>query len=455
LVSRCELTEVAAFEDIVGRDHVVTDPEILASYVVDWTGRYQGHSPAIVRPGSVEEVAGIVGLCRDRGIALCVQGGNTGLVGGSVPLAGEVVLSLTRLTSIGEIGSVAGQITVGAGVTVGGLQRAAAAHGWAYGVDLGSRDSATVGGTIATNAGGLRVLRYGDTRAQVLGVEAVLGDGSVISHLAGLWKDNTGYDLGRLLCGSEGTLGVVTQARLALVAPASERTVALLAFDEVGVAVEAAAGLRRSVASVEAVEFFLQAGLELVCLQFGLRAPFGRAFGAYVLVEAAGSVDPTDQLGDAVASLRGVGDVALASSSQRRAALWRYREAHTEAIARLGVAHKLDVAVPLERLGELVSRLPGVVAGIAPGASTWLFGHAADGNVHVNVTDVDPLDESVDGAVLELVAELGGSISAEHGIGVAKRQWLHLNRSPSEIAAMRAVKAALDPAGILNPGVLF
>lgn len=414
-----------------------------------------GHSSAVVRPASVEEVAAVVAVCFERGAPLTLQGGNTGLVGGSVPLAGETVLSLARLNTFGTIDSSAGQVTVGCGVTVGALHRASAMAGWAYGVDLASRDSATLGGTIATNAGGLRVLRYGDTRAQLLGVEAVLGDGSVISHLGGLTKDNTGYDLGRLLCGSEGTLGVVTAARLALVAPPGVRAVALLAFDGVGPAVGAATSLRRLGAPLEAVELFLQEGLELVCSELRLPAPFADAFSAYVLVEAAGSSDPTEVLGDAVDSLEAVRDVALARSSAQRAALWRYREAHTEAIARLGIAHKLDVSVPLARLGELVSRVPTVVHALAPGARVWLFGHAADGNIHVNVTDLDASDDAVDAAVLELVASLGGSISAEHGIGVAKRRYLALNRTSTEIAAMRGIKAALDPVGILNPNVLL
>jgi FAD/FMN-containing dehydrogenase len=408
----------------------------------------------------VSEVAGVVAICRDGGIALTVQGGNTGLVGGSVPLFGETVLSLRRLSSLGDVDLVGGQVSVGCGVTVGALQRAAHAGGWAYGVDLASRDSASVGGTIATNAGGLHVLRYGDTRAQLLGVEAVLGDGSVICDLGGLWKDNTGYDLSGLMCGSEGTLGVVTAARLRLVPAAPARAVALLAFDDVDEAVTAAASLRRWVALLEAVELFLGAGMSLVCSVFGLESPFrsapvDRPYGAYVLVEAAGEVDPTEALASAVDSLSGVRDIALGTSGARRAALWRYREAHTDAIASLGIAHKLDVAVPLARLGELVSRVPGVVEAFAPGATTWLFGHAADGNLHVNITGADPADDSVDGAVLELVASLGGSISAEHGIGVAKRRWLELNRSGPELAAMRSVKRALDPAGILSPNVLF
>lgn len=439
---------------MVGREHVLTDPDVIASYLTDWTGRYQGRSEAVVRPGDVAEVAAVVGICGHQGVAITLQGGNTGLVGGGVPLSGEIVLSMCRLASLGEVDDVVGQVTAGCGVTVGALQQAALAGGWAYGVDLASRDSATIGGTIATNAGGLRMLRYGDTRAQLLGVEAVLGDGSVVSHLGGLWKDNTGYDLAGLLCGSEGTLGIVTAARLQLVRPVPSRTVALLAFDDAGLACVAAASLRRWVGVLEAVELFLASGLELVCSEFGLAPPFAASYGAYVLVEAAAADDPTDQLASAVDSLEGVTDVALGSSSGQRAALWRYREAHTDAIARLGVAHKLDVSVPLGRLGELLAQVPGVVAAACPGSTTWLFGHAADGNLHVNVTGADPSDEAVDGAVLGLVAELGGSISAEHGIGVAKRRWLELSRSPAEIAAMRAVKRALDPAGILNPNVL-
>lgn len=434
---------------------MLTEPDVVAGYVKDWSGRWSGATVAVLRPGSTAEVAAVVELCSRSGIALTLQGGNTGLVGGSVPLAGEIVMSLRRLSAVDAIDQTAAQVTAGAGATLGAVQAAAGAAGWAYGLDMASRDSATVGGTVATNAGGLRVLRFGPTRAQLAGVEAVLGDGSVVSHMGGLWKDNTGYDLASLLCGSEGTLGVVTAARLRLVTPAPERTVALLAFDDLREAVVAAACFRRWAPLVEAVELFVEAGLRLVCGALSIEPPFAAAHLAYVLVEASGRLDPTEDLSQAVASVSGVEDVALASSGQRRASLWRYREAHTEAIATLGAAHKLDVSVPLTNLAELASRVGAVVAAVAPGARTWLFGHAADGNLHVNVTDVDPGDDAVDAAVLELVASLGGSISAEHGIGVAKKKWLSLNRSEAEISAMRAIKRALDPAGILNPNVLF
>jgi FAD/FMN-containing dehydrogenase len=451
----------AAFAAIVGSAHVLTDPDARSGHERDWTGRFVGSTPAVVRPGSVGEVAACVGLCAGEGIAVVAQGGNTGLVGGGVPLAGEVVLSTRRLDRLDPVDEVAAQVTAGAGVTLGALQRAAAGHGLRYAVDLAARDSATVGGTVATNAGGLHVVRHGATRAQLAGIEAVLGDGSVVSHLGGLVKDNTGYDLGGLLCGSEGTLGIVTAARLRLVPRPRHAVVALVGMRSAPAAVGAVAAWRRELPDLEAAELFLAAGLDLVCDAFGLRAPFAARPPVYVLVEVAGSTDPTDRLAAALAgtgaALHGFDDeaVAVATDEPRRAELWRYREEHTTAINTLGPPHKLDVTLPLGELGRFVEEVPGVVAGVEPGARTWLFGHVGDGNVHVNVTGLDPDDDRVDGAVLEAVAARGGSISAEHGIGTAKRRWLALNRSPAELAAFAAIKRALDPAGILNPNVLL
>ncbi len=447
----------AELVDVIGSRHVVTDPEITAGWSVDWTGRFRGDTPAVVRPGSTAEVAGVIDACRRAGIALVPQGGNTGLVGGSVPLADEVVLSLRRLDAITDGDPISGQLTAGAGATISAVARVASAMGWAYGVDWAARDSATVGGSVATNAGGLRVLRHGDTRRQLMGVEAVLGDGSTVTHLGGLVKDNTGYDLAGLLCGSEGTLGVVTAARLALVTPLPQRVVALLAFDGTDPLLAAVGLLRRELPSLAAAEVFFGDGLALVCEQLHLPAPLAARHEAYLLVEAASTTDPSTELALAVESLAGVRDVAVAVDRARGDALWRYREAHTEVINAIGPPHKLDVTLPSARLGEFVGRVRPVVAAATPGPGvrTWLFGHAADGNLHVNVTGVEPGDERVDDAVLTLVAELGGSISAEHGIGTAKKRWLHLNRSPAELAAMRALKRALDPAGILNPNVLF
>jgi FAD/FMN-containing dehydrogenase len=439
--------------EVVGSRFVVTDPEIVGPATIDWTGRFRGRTPMLVRPGSVSEVAGIVTSCRELGAPLCLQGGNTGLVGGGVPLAGEILVSMLRLRNM-EVEPTSGQAWAAAGCTIGALQAEAAGHGWCYGVDLGSRDSATVGGTVATNAGGLRMLRYGDTRAQLVGIEAVLGDGSVISHMSGLLKDNTGYHWPSLLCGSEGTLGVVTATRLRLVPPLRERAVALLGFAGIGEAVGATSVLRR-LPSVEAIELMLSAGVELVCQASGAPFPLSGDCLALVLVEVAAAHDPTPELSDGLDALTGVVDSAVALDPARRSALWSYREGHTEAVNALGAPHKLDVTLPADRLAAFIEEVPRVVARVAPGARTYQWGHAGDGNVHVNVVGIDRDDERVDDAVLRMAADAGGSISAEHGIGTAKRRWLSLSRSQAEIGAFRAVKRALDPDGVLNPSVLF
>jgi FAD/FMN-containing dehydrogenase len=453
-VSTVDPAFFADVADVVGPGHVLRDPDVVAGYAVDWTGRFSGPSPAVVRPGSTEEVEALIALCRRHGVALALQGGNTGLSGGAVPLSGEVICSLRRLTSL-DPDPASGQATVGAGVVLSDLQDAAEGAGWAYGVDFASRGSATLGGTVATNAGGIRVLRHGDTRAQLLGVTAVLGSGQVISHLGGLIKDNTGYFLPGLLCGSEGTLGVVTAARVRLVPPTAERVVALLAFEDARSAIDAAAALRRELPTLSAAELFFQPGLTLVREHAGLAKPFDRSHGAFLLVEASDDRDPTPDLSRAVESLRAVSAVAVAADRARAAELWRYREGHTDAINHRGTPHKLDLSLPTAALADFVDRVDAVVASVSSEAEVWLFGHAADGNVHVNVTGLEPDDERVDDAVFRLASELGGSVSAEHGIGTAKRRWLHLNRSDSEIAVFRALKGALDPDGLLNPSVLF
>jgi FAD/FMN-containing dehydrogenase len=449
--------EPAAFAElvaIVGPRNALTAADDRATYERDWTGRFVGHTPAVVRPADTHEVGAVIEVCRRHGLALVPQGGNTGLVGGGVPLAGEVVLSLRRLATVEPVDVVARQVTAAAGASIASVQAAAAAAGLRYAVDFAARDTATVGGTVATNAGGIHVLRYGGTREQVMGVDAVLGSGQRVQRLQGLVKDNTGYHLASLLCGSEGTLGVVTAARLRLVTRHEHRVVALVAFADVATAVEAVASWRSVLDSLEAAELFLADGLALVCDALALAAPFAERWAAYVLVEASAHHDPTDELAAAVA-VADIGDVAVATDATRRAALWRYREDHTLAVNTLGPPHKLDVTVPLGRLAQFVDEVPQRVAATVPGARTWLFGHVGDGNVHVNVTGVAPEDDRVDEVVLTHVAEVGGSISAEHGIGTAKTRWLSLGRSSDEIAAMRALKRALDPDGVLNPNTLL
>jgi FAD/FMN-containing dehydrogenase len=441
----------------LGPAGVVTDPEVLAGHSVDWTGRFRGRTGALLRPGSVREVAAVVAAAREHGIALVPQGGNTGLVGGSVPLHGEVVLQLSRFDEVGAVDRAAGQLTVGAGATLERVQEAARAAGLRYAVDLAARGSATIGGNVATNAGGLSFLRHGGTREQLRGVEAVLGTGGTVARLDGIAKDNTGYHLPSLLCGSEGTLGILTSVRLQLVPDAPERVVALVAFSTVADAVAGALGVRDALPELEAAELVLADGVRLVCAVSDLPPPLPSADAAraLVLLEAAAGSDPTDRLSEAVASQAGVLDAAVAADGSGRAGLWRYREDHSLAINTLGPPHKLDVTLPLDRLAAFVEEAPRLVTAVAPQAQTWCFGHVGDGNVHVNVTGAPPGDERVDEAVLARVAALGGSISAEHGIGTAKRRWLHLTRSADEIAAMRALKSALDPDGVLHPHALL
>jgi FAD/FMN-containing dehydrogenase len=307
---------------------------------------------------------------------------------------------------------------------------------------------------VATDAGGIRALRHGTVRARVAGLEAVLADGSVVDRRAGLLKDNAGYDVPALLVGSEGTLGIVTRVRWRLVGRLEERVAALVPLASLAEAAALLATLRPRVTSLEAADFFLDDGLALVLEHLGLPAPTQRRAPAYVALECAARRDPTDELAEALTAA-GVDDAVLAQGSTDRARLWRYREAHPEAIAAAGIPHKLDVGIPLARLAEFADDVPGVVADACPGARAILFGHLGDGNVHVNVLGVPPADERVDEAVLRLAAVYGGTISAEHGVGIAKAPWLHLTRSDGELRAMRAIKDALDPEGLLNPGVVL
>jgi FAD/FMN-containing dehydrogenase len=441
--------------EAIGATHVLTDRSVVASYETDWTGRFSGVARCVARPADTGQTAAVVRACAAAGVPLCIQGGNTGLVGASVPVDGSVLLSTARLTTVDPVDVLSAQVTVGAGVTLAALQRAVRGLGLDVGVDFAARESCTVGGMVATNAGGERVLRYGTMRAQLVGIEAVLADGTVVSRLTGLPKDNTGYDVVSLLAGSEGTLGVITRLRLRLVPMLPGRAVALVAVADTAAAVQLVRGLRDALPSLEAAELFYADGLALVREKAGLPAPFADEHPAYVLVECAQRHDPTDELLEVLAAAPEVRDATVAGDVRGRHALWAYRESHTEAINAAGVPVKLDVAVPLPALADAVAALPAAIAVAAPAARLILFGHVNEGNLHVNVLDAVERAEAVSDAVLRLVASYGGSISAEHGVGRAKRPWLALSRSTEEIAMMRAIKNALDPNGLLNPGVLL
>jgi FAD/FMN-containing dehydrogenase len=431
---------------VVGDAHVLIGAAA-AGYGTDWTGRFRGQPAAVLRPRDTEQVAGVLALCARAGVPVVPQGGNTGLVGGGVPHRGEVVLSLARLDSLGPADLDAAQVTAGAGVT---LSRVAdAAPGLDLGIRIASRDSATVGGAVASNAGGLRVLRYGPMRAQLRGIEAVLSDGTVLSHLAGLAKDNTGYDYPSLLAGSEGTLAVITTARLRLVPrPRGLVTVLTGAAD----LAELHSLARQAVAGVPGLlsaEFITAAGLDILADRAGLPTPLDPPAPFGLLLEAGGP-GALDDLADVV----GDRPAAVAESAADRARLWAYRERHPEAAGFLGVPIKLDVSVPAAHWVQLAGGVAEVVASADPGARVITFGHIADGNVHVNIVPAAPADGRHEDAVFAFVASLGGSISAEHGIGALKARWLPLARSATERALFARIRSAFDPAAVLNPHIL-
>ena len=439
--------------DVVGDRNVIVGDDT-SRHVVDWTGRYVGSTPAVIRPGSTNDVAAIISICRRHAVAVVPQGGNTGMVGGSVPLNGEIVLSLQRLNSISEVDELALQVTAEAGVTIEQLQNEVAAVGLRYGVDFGGRGSATIGGTIATNAGGLNVLRHGMTRAQLVGIEVVLGTGEIIEIMSGLVKNNTGYSIPDMMCGSEGTLGVITKARLRLIPQQPFSHTALLAFADVETAVSAAAKLRRALPGLEAAELMLADGIELVCNQFDLSAPLELSHPVFLLIESASGNDDVDSFAQHIAEIDGVIDTALAADERQRQLLWRLRDDHTTAINRVGVPRKFDVTLPHDRLAAFTSAVQQHIFSAAPEASTWIFGHVGDGNLHVNVTGFDG-DDSFDESIYELVVSMDGSISAEHGVGTSKAAYLPLQRSAAELNLMRGLKSVCDPDGILNPAAIF
>ncbi len=437
---------IGTLAGVVGERHVLTG-DAAAGFAVDWTGRFQGRAAAVVRPRDTAEVAAVLKVCTDAGVPVVPQGGNTGLVGGGVPLHGEVVLSLARLNQMSPVDQEASQVTAGAGVTL--QQVADADPALDLGIAIASRDSATVGGAVATNAGGVRVLRFGPMRAQLRGIEAVLSDGTIVSHLAGLTKDNTGYDYPSLLAGSEGTLAVVTAARLRLVPRMSDAVTVIIGLgglDELHALARLAV---REVPGLVSAEFFTGTGLDILVKHAGLAPPLPAPAPAYLLLEASGASALDD-----FAGLIGDLEAVVGESVAGRRRLWSYRERHPEAAGFLGVPIKLDVSVPAAQWVRLASGAAGVVAEADPGATVITFGHVADGNVHVNIVPTVTADGRHEDAVFAFVASLGGSISAEHGIGALKARWLGLARTEAERSLFTRIRAALDPAGTLNPHVL-
>jgi FAD/FMN-containing dehydrogenase len=454
---------VLAASAIVGDRHVLVEPDERAGYEIDWTGRYRGNCVAVVRPGTAAEVSEILRACTRLGVAVVTQAGNTGLVGGGVPRPDDaehrstVVLSMRRLDGISRLDAASMQITCGAGVTIADWQRAARQAGLDTPIDFAARDSATVGGAIATNAGGSRVVRYGTMRQQVVGIEAVLADGTIVGSLAGLAKETVGIHWPSLIAGSEGTLAVITAARLRLVQRFDHVTTVLAALDDLESALSLLAAARRRLGSLDSIEIIWPAALDLVSSHLAASAPVSvPPQGVAVVIECADHVDPTADLHAVLADVAGVAATAIATDGPRRGQLLAFRDRITDSIAAAATesgtpAFKLDVAVPVGSIERLLDTARA--AATQRGARLIPFGHLAEGNVHLNFLDAaDP--DGIARDVLPIVAELGGTISAEHGVGIAKTKWLHLVRSGGELDALRSIRRALDPTGTLNPGVL-
>ena len=436
---------------------VVEDQEVIRTYIDDWTGRYKGSTSAVTFPHSTDEVAKILSWCSTNQVRVVPQGGNTGMVGGSVPLNGELIISLRKMKNVSFSNTNRNQIVAEAGATLLEIQNLASGRGLMYGVDFAARDSATIGGTIATNAGGLNVLKYGTTRRQIVSVEAVTGTGKVIGNLNGLEKDNTGYHLPSLLCGSEGTLAIVTRAKLKLWPEPEETVTILFGFNTIEDAVNLTADCMSTNTEIIACELFFQKGVDLVRDAYDLQPLWDNKNSIYLLCEFAGDSGISDRLSENILGeiLQTHNSVLVATTDRERQRLWQYRELHTVAVSQKGIPLKLDVTIPLGNLPHFLDGIDTICGNINPLSLPYVFGHAADGNMHLNILQSEPNVAEMEEEILKFVVSLEGSISAEHGIGRAKAPYLHLQRNEHEISLFREMKKAFDPKGILNPDVIF
>jgi FAD/FMN-containing dehydrogenase len=438
---------------IVGSNHVVTDPDVLAGRTVDHTGRYRGRASALVRPGSAQQVAEVLRVCHDAGAHVTVQGGRTSLVAGTVPEHDDVLLSTERLRALGDVDTVERRIEAGAGATLAAVQHAAAAAGLVFGVDLAARDTATVGGMASTNAGGLRTVRYGNMGEQVVGLQVALPDGSLMRRHSLVRRDNTGYDLPALFVGAEGTLGVITALDLWLHPAPSHRVTVVCGFADLEALVEAGRTFR-DVDGIAALELIDGRAGALIRQHLGVVVPVEGDW--LLLVELAADHDQTDRLADLLTGVQLCGDPAVGVDVAAQQRLWQVRESLAEVLGVYGPPLKFDVSLPLSAIGGFARDAVALIGAHVPDALPLLFGHIGEGNLHLNVLRC-PVDRepAVYGPMMDLIARCGGNVSSEHGVGSRKRPYLGMSRGSADIAAMRAVKAALDPTGYLNAAVLF
>lgn len=464
---------IQALHDVVGEAGLILDAERMQSYLSDWRGAYRGQAAAVLRPTSTEEVAAVVRLCAQAGVALVPQGGNTGLCGGSIPddSGAQIVLSLTRMKRIREVDIGNETITVEAGVILQQLQEAAAEVGRLFPLSLGAEGSCTVGGNLATNAGGTAVLRYGNMRDLTLGLEVVLPDGRIWDGLRGLRKDNTGYDLKHLFIGSEGTLGIITAAVLKLFPAVRSLTTAWVALPSPQAAVELIGQMRGLCGDrLTGFELMSRQSVEFVLRHVtGVSDPFAEAHPWYVLIELS-DTQPNAPLNEMLE--QGIGeafekgtalDAVLAGSDAQVRALWALREGISEAQNHEGPSLKHDISVPVSRIPDFIARTDQALQLAFPGVRIVAYGHVGDGNLHYNISkpvgaEDGPFKaqaEAIMRVIYDQVLKDAGSISAEHGLGQSKRLAAQYYKAPLELELMARIKQALDPSGLMNPGKLL
>ncbi len=460
---------IAQLVNIIGTDNVITSATDMAPHLTDWRGRYHGAACCVVRPATSDEVAAIVRVCAKAGVAMVPQGGNTSHCGASIPdISGEAVLiSLSRLNRIRVVDPANNTITVEAGCVLQTVQDAALEAGRLFPLSLAAEGSCQIGGNLSTNAGGVQVLRYGNTRELTLGLEVVLPSGEVWNGLRGLRKDNTGYDLKHLFIGAEGTLGIITAAVLKLFPVPQATATAWLAIESPQAAVRLLSELQSAFsATLTACELVSNVSLGLVLKNIpGAQAPLSES-PWYLLVELSGSGEE-GALGAALENFLGkalesgaISDGVLAQSSEQAKRLWALRENISEAQKIEGFSIKHDISVPISRIGEFVERADAALKQAFPGIRIVTFGHVGDGNLHYNQSKPEAGENAafiasqsrVNEIVHDIVHQLGGSISAEHGIGQLKRDELLRYKSPLEMELMRSIKRTLDPQGLMNPG---
>ncbi|HEY3777477.1 MAG TPA: FAD-binding oxidoreductase [Rhizomicrobium sp.] len=458
---------VGRLKAIVGPKGFSEDADEIAPHLVEWRGRYQGRTPLLLKPQSTQEVSRILAVCNETRTPVVPQGGNTGLVGGQIPLDDEILLSLARMNRIRRLDTDGMSAIVEAGLVLADLHRTAEEAGAWFPLSLAAEATATLGGNLSTNAGGVNVLRYGSARQLALGLEVVLADGRVLDLLRTLHKDNTGYDLKQLFIGAEGTLGVITAAALRLFPAPQTRATAWIAVPEPAAAI---ALLRELLAAcgglLSAFELIPRVGVELVLAHIPAAAdPLRAASPWYVLAEATGGTAiPLSEIFEttlaAAMNSSLVTDATIAATEAQRGAIWRLRESLSEAQKREGASLKHDISVPIRAIPEFIGEASAAVEALIPGARPVVFGHLGDGNIHSNFSAPKGGDgaaflarrDEVARVVHDLVHAFGGSISAEHGLGIARRDEIVRYKSAAELDLMRTLKRTLDPNNILNPG---